>query len=156
MHAKGGGAGVGLAAHMRAESEGCVELKCLAGNPIELQPVPCALSYDACPLSEPTGSTVPSRSHCLSVRYLAGHSTLSTTTADATSCGKLWHWALGRPSWWSYQKPLCTPQAAKNGIAAHPLSLFCHCSASGHFAPLWRGRCCCCCCLSYSLDMIKL
>lgn len=94
MHAKEGGAGVGLAAHMRAESEGCVELKCLAGNPIELRPVPCALSYDACPLSEPTGSTVPSRSHCLSVRYLAGHSTLSTTTADATSCGKLWHWAL--------------------------------------------------------------
>lgn len=67
MHAKEGGAGVGLAAHMRAESEGCVELKCLAGNPIELRPVPCALSYDACPLSEPTGSTVPSRSHCLSV-----------------------------------------------------------------------------------------
>lgn len=95
MHAKEGGAGVGLAAHMRAESEGCVELKCLAGNPIELRPVPCALSYDACPLSEPTGSTVPSRSHCLSVRYLAGHSTLSTTTADATSCAKLWHWALG-------------------------------------------------------------
>lgn len=42
MRKLGGGAGVGLAAHMRAESEGCVELKCLAGNPIELRPVPCA------------------------------------------------------------------------------------------------------------------